>query len=492
MKHARTPQIKTISPAAGVRAALKDKATKRRETLEALAKIPVPASSGRNDISPDLEITYVPIDSLKAGARRVRRSEKVQNARLDASLRRFGLVQPILTDAEGKIVHGHGVWEAARRAGMDEVPTIVISHLTPAERRVLSIALNRLGETGEWDEQALKLEFKELIELDQDLVVTGFETPEIDFLILNEDGDDEGQDDDPLLMLRSKPVSRPGDVWQLNDHRLLQGDARDPENFDRLMLQNELVRAVLTDVPFNVPNRGHVTGQAHHREFAMAHGEMSREEFEAFNLAWMRACLKRLIDGGLLMTFIDWRSVELVLGCGRALELELLNLIVWAKSNGGQGSFWRSQHELLPVFKVGSEPHVNNVQLGRHGRWRSNLWSYPGASSLGSDSRSALGDHPTVKPRALLEDALLDISYRGDIVIDPFLGSGSTLLAAETTGRICRAIEIDGLYCDLAIRRWEAITGQQAVLLDTGETHHDVEIRRAIEGDPAVTGQEDR
>ena len=242
-----------------------------------------------------------------------------------------------------------------------------------------------------------------------------------------------------------------------------------------------LARLVLTDTPFNVANVGHVTGNPDHREFAMAHGEMSREEFEAFNHAWMLPVMQYLVDGGLLATFIDWRSVDLIIAAGRALDLALLNLVVWEKSNGGQGSLWRSQHELLPVFKKGEAPHINNVELGRHGRWRSNVWCYPGGSSLGSDSRDGLDFHPTVKPRVLLEDAILDITNRDDIVIDCFAGSGSTLLAAESVGRRCRAVELDGPYCDVIIRRWRQMTGGEVILETTGETFDEVMAQRGAE-----------
>ena len=235
------------------------------------------------------------------------------------------------------------------------------------------------------------------------------------------------------------------------------------------MEPGEHARLVLTDEPYNVPNVGHVTSQPHHREFAMAAGEMSSSEFAEFNRNWMALCEACLVDGGLLATFIDWRSVELVLSCGRELGLELLNLIAWTKTNAGQGSLWRSQHELLPVFKKGTGSHVNNVELGRFGRWRSNVWQYAGASSIGSDARELLEVHPTAKPVAMLEDALIDVTNRGDCVLDPFAGSGSTLIAAENVGRSCRAIEIDGLYCDLVIRRWQNLTGETAILEETGE-----------------------
>ncbi len=314
-------------------------------------------------------------------------------------------------------------------------------------------------------------------------MVTGFEMAEIDAVLLEEDEDPDDLEAGALALPLSVATSRAGDAWILGDHRLIQGDARDPGVYARLMAEGETAVLVLTDTPFNVPNLGHVTSNAGHREFAMANGEMSADQFGGFSRGWMSAAATHIVDGGLIATFIDWRSVEIVLRCGRELGLTLLNLVVWAKSNGGQGSLWRSQHELLPVFKKGGDAHINNVELGRHGRWRSNVWTYPGASSLGSDSRDELSFHPTVKPRVLLEDALLDVTNRGDIVIDCFAGSGSTLLAAEAVGRRCRAIEIDGPYCDVVIRRWQEMTGRQAVLEANGEPFADIAAQRAHENE---------
>ena len=371
--------------------------------------------------------------------------------------------------------------QPARAIGLSQVPVIAIDHLSAPEVRLLSITLNRLGETGRWDEQALQIEFEELIEFGEDLVVSGFEEAEIDMLRLVDD-EMQGSSEEDVPTVAEIAVSRPGDLWLLGRHRLLQGDARHRGSYEAVLQTHEQARLVLTDPPFNVPNLGHVTSQAH-REFAMAAGEMSCEEFAAFNCDWMERSADRLIDGGFLATFIDWRSIELVLACGRQVGLDLINLIVWLKSNAGQGSLWRSGHELLPVFKNGKAPHVNNVELGRHGRWRSNIWTCPGASSLGSDARDGLAVHPTVKPRALLEDALLDVTNRDEIVLDPFAGSGSTLIAAESVGRICRAIEIDGLYCDVIIRRWQAMTGEEAVLAQAGKTFAAIAEIRATEED---------
>jgi DNA modification methylase len=239
-------------------------------------------------------------------------------------------------------------------------------------------------------------------------------------------------------------------------------------------------RFVLTDEPYNVPIAGHVSG-GNHREFAMASGEMTDAEFLAFNEAWIGAVLPLLCDGGVFGTFIDWRGSPTVHAAAFRLGLKPLNLVVWAKTNAGMGSLYRSQHELLPLFKKGSAPHINNVELGKRGRWRSNVWTYPGASSLGSDARRGLRDHPTVKPTAMLEDALLDLTERTDIVIDPFLGSGSTLIAAEKTGRVCRGVELDPLYVDVIARRYEAATGNAAILVETGESFAALGARRAAE-----------
>ena len=320
----------------------------------------------------------------------------------------------------------------------------------------------------------------------------GLKPAEIDGLMLLDDDEDLAAGEAPAPQPLETAVSRLGDLWVLGDHRLAHGDARDAALYDQLMRPGEFAQLVLTDEPYNVANVGHVTSNADHREFAFAHGEMSREEFAGFNRQWMEAVLGRLVDGGLFATFIDWRSIDLVLACGRELGLDLINVVVWVKTNGGQGSLWRSQHELLPVFKKGDEPHINNVELGRHGRWRSNVWEYAGASSLGSDAREGLALHPTVKPRLLLEDALIDVTNRGDIVIDCFAGSGSTLVAAEATGRRCRAIEFDGPYCDVIIRRWSEMTGRDAVLEATGETFAEVEARRRDEGPPDPAPQSAR
>ena len=475
MARARTNKT-PIEPAAGLKPALQERSRKRREAQKTLTSCQQHASSQRNDLLPTLRVEYLPIDALRPADRRVRKSTASQNAKIELSLRQFGVCAPILIDNDNRVLHGHVVWEAARRLGLEKMPIVRIDHLNHAERRALAIALNRLGETGEWDVEALKVEFDELIELEVDVIATGFELAEIDALVL-EDAPEEPEAE-ALPDLPRSAVSQAGDLWLLGTHRLLQGDAREGNPYAHLFSDTEPARLVLTDAPFNVPVRGHCTSQSHHREFAMAHGELSREEFFAFNTDWMRPSLEHLVDGGLLATFIDWRSVDLILSAGRELGLDLLNVVVWAKPHGGQGSLWRSQHEMLPVFKKGTAAHTNNIELGRWGRYRGNVWSYAGASTVGSDAREGLAVHPTVKPRVMLEDALLDVTDRSDVILDCFLGSGSMLLATEATGRICRAIEIDGRYCDVAVDRWQQMTGREAILKETGETHAEVARRR--------------
>jgi DNA modification methylase len=459
----------------GLKAGLHAESKRRREHFADARPLPAP---GRNDLLPNLELIEIPISDLKPPSRKVRRAARSHIEEVKQSITSFGVVDPPIATEDGRVLDGWIRVEAARELGLPTIRVIIVDHLSEMEARKLRLALNRLQERGEWDLDELRVEFQELIVLDPELSIPGFEAAEIDQLLLDPT-EEASSEADTLPIDVPNYGSQPGDLWQLGDHLLLHGDARDPASYERLFADGRPARLVLTDVPFNVKVVGHITKNAGHREFSMAAGEMNRPEFEAFNLAWMDPAQAHLVDGGLLATFIDWRSVELILSCGRQLGLELLNLVVWAKTNGGQGSLWRSQHELVPFFKKGAAAHVNNVELGRHGRWRSNVWSYAGASSLGSDARRGLKQHPTVKPTALLEDGLLDVSHRGEIVVDPFVGSGSTLIAAERTGRHCRAIEIDGAYCGVTIARWQELTGRSAVLASTGQTFDELAAERA-------------
>jgi DNA modification methylase len=454
---------------------LKAKSRRRREDLER-SRTPVPARAPRNDSLPDLDLVYVVLEDLRMPSRQIRKLDLAHVREVANSISTLGFCAPVLIGRDNAVIDGAVRVEAARQLGLGRVPCVRIEHLNETEQRVLRLAANRLGEKGEWNLDELKIEFEELILTDAPIEVTGFALDEIDHIVL-------GQADDAIEEgpLSPQPgaiaVARIGDVFDLGPHRIICGSATDTVTLRQLMERDAPARLVLTDEPYNVPIAGHVTGGSH-REFAMASGEMTDAEFLAFNEAWMAAVLPCLCDGGVFGTFIDWRGYPTVHSAAVKLGLKPLNLIVWTKTNAGMGSLYRSQHELLPLFKNGSAPHVNNIELGKRGRWRSNVWTYPGASSLGSDARRGLQDHPTVKPTAMLEDALLDLTERGDIVIDPFLGSGSTLIAAEKTGRLCRGVELDPLYVDAIIRRFEGATRSAATLAETGETYQALAVRR--------------
>jgi DNA modification methylase len=457
---------------------LKRKNRRRRNDLDRMAKAAAPRML-RNDLLPLLAISYVPLSELRPTKRKLRRLDPVHVREVACAIGALGFCQPILVGRGSEIVDGEVRFEAARLLGLNVIPCVRIDHLSPDEQRVLRLAVNRLGENGEWNLEELRIEFEELILSDAPIEITGFTLDEIDQIVVGDTA--EAMEQGPLAPEpNSIAIARLGDVFALGPHRLVCGDATIPDTLRRLMQDDPPARLVLTDEPYNVPIAGHVSGGPH-REFAMASGEMTDAEFLAFNEAWMRAVLFHLCDGGVFCTFIDWRGLSTVSVAAAKLGLNPLNLIVWAKTNAGMGSLYRSQHELLPLFKKGTASHVNNVELGKRGRWRSNVWTYPGASSLGSDARRGLKDHPTVKPTAMLEDALLDLTDRGEIVIDPFLGSGSTLIAAEATGRVCRGVELDPLYIDVIVRRYDAATGNPAVLVETGESFEALGARRASE-----------
>ncbi|WP_254437965.1 site-specific DNA-methyltransferase [Ruegeria arenilitoris] len=398
--------------------------------------------------------------------------------KLKASVAQFGFVTPILVDAAGTIIAGHGRYEAAKALGLKSVPTVVADHLSDAEVRALRIADNKLAELSDWNEAALQIEFAELMdlsldgELDIDLDITGFEAPEIDIIIdsageVTETEAETVESPDPAV----PAITQPGDLWILGDHRIFCGDALQAQSCE-MLLDGESPQMVFTDPPYNVPVNGHVrcgTGDDH-REFAMASGEMSDSEFRGFLTDAINHLFDCLPNGGIAMICMDWRHIEELIAAGNAGGLDLINLCVWNKTNGGMGSLYRSKHELVAIFKKPGAPHINNVELGKHGRNRTNVWDYAGVNSFGAGREADLADHPTVKPTALVADAIMDVSHRGDVVLDAFGGSGATLLAAEKTGRRARLIELDPAYVDVAIRRWQDMTGESAVHAVTGQT----------------------
>lgn len=433
-------------------------------------------------------IEYVPIGDLCFYGRRLRKRKSGAEDALRNSIASFGIVLPILIDGNMTIIGGEGIVSAARELGYTEVPTVCIDHLDDAEVRMLRIALNKLAETSEWNRFELAAEFSELLSLETDIAyeVTGFDTVEIDNLV-QPDPETVEEDADDVPVEPGAPgseVTRLGDVWELGEHRVLCGSSLEMDNL-RLLMGDEQARMVLTDSPFNVKISGHVSGlgKAKHREFAQASGEMSEAEFIEFQTTSTRTLASCCIDGALLYLFIDWRHIWEMMSGIRAADLTMFNLAVWIKRSGGMGSFYRSQHELIFIAKKGKVPHRNNVQLGRFGRNRTNCWHHAGMNSFGAERDALLAVHPTSKPVAMLSDAIRDATDRGEIVLDGFLGSGSTLIAAERTGRVCRGVELDPLYVDAIVQRWEKAAGGQAILQETGETFAEVAERRAASMD---------
>lgn len=426
-------------------------------------------------------IEQIAPDQLKPWARNARTHSRKQLRQIADSIRTFGFTNPVLIDEKDRVLAGHGRVAAAKMLGIENVPCRRIASMSEAQKRAYVLADNKLALTAGWDEEILAIELQGLLEIDLDfeIEVTGFSIPEIDGLIEGlapeEDGDPaEGQlpDDGPA-------VSRLGDLWLLGPHKVLCGDALKPESYQHL-LGEERARMVFTDPPYNVPIDGHVggSGAVRHREFVMASGEMSRSEFTAF----LKTAFKNMADvsheGAIHFVCMDWRHLDEISAAGKAAYSELKNLIIWAKSNGGMGTFYRSRHELIFAFKVGNAPHVNAFELGQHGRYRTNVWEYKGVNSIKPGRLAELKMHPTVKPVAMIADALKDVSGRGDVVLDPFGGSGSTLIAAQKTGRDARLIELDPTYVDRIIRRWQAYAHDDAYLAGSGERFDDLAVSR--------------
>jgi DNA modification methylase len=434
----------------------------------------------RNDLVPKLALIECAPADLVIPARNVRKIGAAHLHEVAAAISSLGFCDPVLIDERNTVLDGVVRIEAAKLLGLTRIPCIRADHLTAAERRLVRMALNRLSEKGSWNLDALKLELKELILEDAPIEITGFSMPEIGQIIIGEKP--AAVETGPLAPeVDAKPIVQVGDVFALSEHRIICGDSTDPSVLEVLMSDEDKARLILTDEPYIVSFADHETSRGH-CEFLLASGEVNDAEFRAFNTAWIGACLPHLCDGGLCATFVDWRGYPAVVVAALQLGLAPFNLIVWAKTNGAMGSLYRSQHELLPLYKKGKAPHISNVERGKKGRCRSNVWTYPGAR-LGSKARQGLQHHPTVKPVAMLEDALLDMTERGDIVIDPFLGSGSTLIACENTGRCCRGLELDPLYVEVILRRYEAVTRQAAVLETTGETYAELAARRQFEAE---------
>ena len=427
----------------------------------------------------DLRLELLPIAALKPYKRNARTHSRKQIRQIAASIERFGFNAPVLIDEGNSIIAGHGRVEAAKLLKLQAVPTIRLSHLTETEKRAYVLADNKLALNSGWDREMLAIEVKHLLEIGFDPEPIGFETPELDLIV----DEAEARDNDPApedvveLPVKRPAVSEPGDLWRLGKHRLYCGDARAAESY-AVLLGDEKAGIVFTDPPYNVRIEGNVggLGKVKHADFAMAAGEMSEADFTAFLKTVFERLVAASVDGSIHYICMDWRHIGEMLAAARGVYAELKDLCVWNKSVSAMGTFYRSKHELIFVFKHGAAPHVNNFDLGQHGRSRTNVWDYAGVEAGRLDE---IATHPTVKPVAMIADALRDISKRGGLVLDPFGGSGSTLIAAEKTGRRARLIELDPAYVDVIIRRWQAYTGKPAMLDESDETFELVAERRS-------------
>jgi DNA modification methylase len=426
-------------------------------------------------------IEYRSIDGFKNNSHNARTHPDKQIQRIAASIKEFGFVVPVLVDEKGTILAGHGRAAAGRMLGMSQVPSVCVQHLTEAQKRAFMLADNRLAEHSSWDQQQLAIELKALsdLDLDFDFEVTGFDTVDLDGLESRAAPKEPPAEIVAPVDRNADPVTKEGDLWQLGNHLLLCGNALEESSYTRL-LGEKLAQMVFTDPPYNVKIDGHVCGlgTVKHEAFKMASGEMSEEEFIEFLGKAMRFMADFSIDGSIHYLCIDWRhDLELQLAArpvyGRAKQV-----IAWNKTNAGMGTFYRSKHEFVFVFKVGTASHVNNFGLGQRGRYRTNIWDYAGVNTFKPGRMAELTAHPTVKPLPMVIDAIKDCSSRRGIVLDPFAGSGTTILAAEKTGRIARALELDPHYVDVAIGRWQSLSGKSAIHLESGLSFDELAAQR--------------
>jgi len=432
---------------------------------------------------------HVSIDAIKPNPRNARTHPSKQIDQIEKSITACGFVVPVLIDENSMLLAGHGRLEAAKRLGLKTIPAIRIRGLSEAKKRALLIADNKIADNAGWDRERLAIELPELAEIlieeNLDISITGFEAAEIDQLVSDfEENTEDPADSLNTTWLSLAVVSEPGDVWQLGQHRLMCGDARELANLTRLLGDEQAAMAFL-DPPYNVRIRSIVgRGRTKHAEFALASGEMSRQQFVGFLIKTLGNAASHSRAGAVHYVCMDWRHLGELLEAGQQVFDEMLNLVVWEKSNAGQGSFYRSKHELIGVFRVGETPHLNNVELGRYGRSRSNVWHYPGVNSFRAGRMDELSMHPTVKPVGLVADAMKDCTRRHDIVLDAFCGSGTTVLAAELVGRRAYGIELEPRYVDVAIHRWQAFTRRDAIHIETGQTFDERALARPDAPEP--------
>jgi len=429
-------------------------------------------------------IEHVAIAHLKTPPKPLRSCSHIQVKELAAIIREVGFVVPVVVDEDNRVWAGIVRLKAAAKLGMTKVPVVRLTDLSEAQKRAFRLADNKLAEKGKWNRKHLAIELPELAPLlvaeGLDISITGFSAVEIDQITVDlEDNSSDPTDEFDADLLRQAPVSRLGDVYRLGDHILCCGDARD-ESLIRRLVGNRLASMAFLDPPFNISVRDVMgRGRVKHDDFAMASGEMTNEEYRDFLRQALSAAAAASLGSAVHYVCSDWRQIGAVMRVGRRVYAKQLNLAVWVKTNAGQGSFYRSQHELIAIFRVGDDPHLNNIELGRHGRHRSNVWHYAGANTFRAGRLSDLQAHPTPKPTAMIVDAIKDCTRRDDTVLDTFCGGGSTLLAAERTGRRAVCVEIEPKFVDVAIKRWQDFTGQDAVHVGEDCTFLELKARRS-------------
>ena len=428
--------------------------------------------------SDNLQIQYLSLDDIKPYKNNPKKHTEKQVTQIINSIKEFKFNNPILIDENNIIIAGHGRYLAGKHLKLDTVPVIRLTHLNEAQKKAYRIADNKLTENGEWDFDLLKIEFADIENLDLDggLQLTGFDTAEIDTILTpsmeNNNSADPELNNVPFIP-DNEIISKPGDIWKLGKHRIICGNALEEETYKNL-LGDTLADMIFTDPPYNVKISGHVSVRENnkHKEFAMASGEMSDKQFTNFLTQNFTLLKKFSKEGSLHFICMDWRHIEEICHAGYVFD-SFKNVCVWNKTNAGMGSLYRSKYELVFIFKNGKQSHVNNVKLGAEGRYRTNVWDYAGVNGFGKNKK-LLKLHPTVKPVEMIWDAILDVSNRGDIVLDSFLGSGSTLIACEKAHRVCFGVELEPIYIDTAIRRWETLTGENATRQQDGKKYKDL------------------
>lgn len=433
----------------------------------------------------DLTVVYTPLDTLTEYPNNPRQHDTKQLIKIQNSIEKFGFINPILVDEHNEIIAGHARLAAARLAHLPQVPVIRLEHLSTAQKKAYRIADNKLAELGTWSIENLQLEFQELEKLDLDfsLGITGFDMGDIDLILEGKEAKADPKANNIPFIPDNEVVTREGDIWILGEHRIICGNSLQKETLSQLM-EDKKADMVFTDPPYNVKINGHVcgAGNVQQKEFKFASGEMTVEEFTQFLKTSFELLCMFSKDGSLHYICMDWRHIKEIMTAADVYD-QFKNLCVWRKDNAGMGSFYRSQHELIFMFKHGKEPHINNVELGIHGRYRTNVWNYAGVNTPSAENAEKRAMHPTVKPVELIKDAILDASNRGGVVLDTFLGSGSTLIAAEKAGRICYGVELEPKYVDAAIRRYESL-GEKYIAIHaaSGKTYQELLSAKRAEG----------